>query len=78
MSDRQAFAVILGGIVSALFGGLLLLDLVQLLVPPWGGHVDGGDDGWGVLWILLMAPSGILGAILSARWARKRYSDFQA
>ena len=55
MSDRQAFVTILGGIVSALFGGSLLLALIQFLVPIWGGHVDGGDDGWGLLWMLFMA-----------------------
>jgi hypothetical protein len=78
MSDRQAFVTILGGIVSALFGGSLLLALIQFLVPIWGGHVDGDDDGWGLLWMLFMALTGILGAFLSAKWARKRYSDFQA
>jgi len=78
MSDRQIFATILGGVVSALLGGLVILALVQLLVPLWGGHVDGGDDGWGLLWMLSMALTGILGSIFSAKWARKRYSDFQS
>lgn len=77
MSDKQTFAAILGGLIFALLGGLLIVP-IQLAVQLSGGHVDGGDDGWGLWWVLLMILSGIVGLILSAKWARKRYSDFRA
>jgi hypothetical protein len=41
----------------------------MLFVPA-----DGGDDGWGLLWILLMITSGIAGFVLSAKWARAHIS----
>ena len=62
MSVRQVFATILGGIVSALLGGFLVAP-VMLLV-----HADDGGIGWGLLWILLMILSGIVGAAFLARW----------
>ena len=61
------FATILGGIVSALLGGFLVAP-VMLLV-----HADDGGDGWGLLWILLMILSGIVGAAFSARWWVRRH-----
>lgn len=76
MNDKQAFAVIVGGISFALFGGIVLLVLARLIVYVCGGHADGCDDiGWGVLWLLSTVFSGIVGAILSAKWARKRYTE---
>jgi hypothetical protein len=77
VSDKQVFVTILGGLAFALLGGLLIIP-IQLLVQLGGGHIDAGDDGWGLLWILLMIVCGIVGLILSAKWARKRYRDFQA
>jgi hypothetical protein len=77
MSDKQVFAAIIGGIVFAVLGGLLIIP-IQLLVRLSGGRVDAGDDGWGLIWIALMALSGIVGVFISAKWARKRYRDFQA
>jgi len=64
MSDKQVFIAIIGGTVSALLGGLLIIP-VQLLA----GHVDGGDDGWGFLWIGLMVLFGVVGFVFSAKWA---------
>jgi hypothetical protein len=77
MTDKQVFAAIVGGILSALVGGLLIIP-IQLIYEATGRRVDGGDDGWGFLWIILMLLSGIVGFILSAKWVRKRYADFQA
>ncbi|MGB2593028.1 MAG: hypothetical protein WBG02_09010 [Candidatus Acidiferrum sp.] len=73
MTDKQAFATILGGILSAILGGFLLIALVQLTYEATGHHIDAGDDGWGFLWIALSILSGILGLILSAKWSRKRF-----
>ena len=73
MTDKQVFATILGGILSAIVGGLLLITLLQLIYEATGRHIDGGDDGWGFLWIALSILSGILGLILSAKLARKRF-----
>jgi len=78
MNDRVVLAAIIGGIGFALVGGLLLIYSVQLIVYVSSGHVDGGDDGWGILWLLLTIISGLAGSIASAQWARKRHSDFQA
>ena len=77
MSDKQVFVTILGGLTFALLGGLLIIP-IQLLVQLGGGHIDAGDDGWGLLWVLLIILSGIVGLILSSKWARKRYGDFQS
>ena len=67
MNDRQAFAVLIGSLIFALVGGLLLLAAIQLVVVyVFGGHIDGGDDGWGTIWILLTVLSGIMGFTLSS------------
>lgn len=73
MTDKQTFAAILGGILSAIVGGFLLITLIQLVYGAAGHHMDSGDDGWGFLWITLSVLSGILGLVLSASWARKRF-----
>ncbi len=70
MNDKQVLLTILGGMIFAVFGGLLLFAPVSI----WFQH-DGGDDGFGILWILLSVLSGIAGLFLSARWVRKRYRD---
>jgi hypothetical protein len=67
MSVKQFLAAALGGIASALFGGLFVAP-VMLLV-----HADDGGLGWGLLWILLMILSGIVGAAFSARWWARRH-----
>jgi hypothetical protein len=74
MSDQQVFLSLLGGIMVGLAGGLLVIPIMVL------AHAnDGGDDiGWGLLWFLLMAASEVVGLVLTATWARKRYGDFQA
>jgi len=74
MTDKQAFAAIVGGILSALVGGLLIIP-IQLIYEATGRHVGGGDDGWGFLWWILMVLSGIIGFVFSAKWARKRFPD---
>ena len=68
MSDKQVLLSMIGGALSALLGGQLIIPL-QLIA-----HAnDGGDDlGWGVLWILLMIVAGIVGFILTAKWLRTR------
>jgi hypothetical protein len=69
MNDKQVFAAIVGGFVSACFGGLLVVPIMFL------AHAnDGGDDGWGLLWILLLILSGIVGFAFSAKWARVNIS----
>lgn len=75
MSDKQAFATILASILSAILGGALLTSLIQLIYESTGRHVDGGDDGWGFLWIALSIVSGIAGLVLSAKWARKHFPE---
>ena len=77
MNDRQLAATLVGGLVFAVVGGLLLTFLVQAIVVMFGGHVDGGDDGWGILWLILMVVSGVAGSVISVKWARKRYPDFK-
>jgi hypothetical protein len=67
MSDKQVFITILGGVLFALVGGVLLFIPFGLL------QRDAGDDGFGLMWIFLSALSGIIGLVLSAKWARKRY-----
>ncbi|MGB2624253.1 MAG: hypothetical protein WA857_10795 [Candidatus Acidiferrum sp.] len=73
MTDKQAFATIIGRFLSAILGGFSLITVIQLLYKATGHHVDGGDDGWGLLWIALSILSGILGLALSAKWARKHF-----
>jgi hypothetical protein len=73
MTDKQAFVTIIGGILSAILGGALLIILIQLIYEATGRRIDGGDDGWGFLWLALSILSGILGLIFSAKWARKRF-----
>jgi uncharacterized membrane-anchored protein len=70
MNDKQVFLTIVGGMIFAVFGGLLLFGPISLLFQR-----DGGDDGFGLIWLLLSVLSGIAGVFLSARWVRKRYSD---
>jgi hypothetical protein len=74
MPDKQVFIAIIGGIGFAFLGGLLVMPI------QWLAHAkDGGDDlGWGLLWMVLMAASGICGFLFTAKWARKRYPDFQS
>jgi hypothetical protein len=73
MSDKQIFIAIVGGVAFAFLGGLLVLPI------QWLAHAkDAGDDiGWGLIWIGLMAASGVCGFVFTAKWARKRYPDFQ-
>ena len=75
MSDKQAFATILASILSTILGGALLTTVIQLIYEATGRHVDGGDDGWGLIWIALSIFSGIVGLVLSAKWARKHYPE---
>ena len=75
MTDKQVFAAILGGILSAILGGALLLLLIQLIYEATGRRIDGGDDGWGFIWLALSILCGILGLVLSAKWARKRFPE---
>jgi hypothetical protein len=70
MSDKQVFAAIVGGILSALLDGLLIVPITLI------AHADGGDDGWGLLWIGLMILSGIAGLIGWAKWARRHINEF--
>lgn len=76
MTDKQVFLTILGGILSAILGGALLITAIELIYEATGRHVDAGDDGWGLLWIALSILSSIAGSILSAKWARKRFPTF--
>lgn len=73
MTDKQTFVAIVGGLLSAVLGGALLIALIQLIYEATGHHVDGGDDGWGLLWIALSILSGILGLLFCTKWARKRF-----
>jgi len=73
MNDKQISIAIIGAIVFAFLGGLLVMPIQWLARAR-----DGGDDlGWGFLWIALMAVSGICSFLFTARWGRKRYPDFQ-
>jgi hypothetical protein len=47
--------------------------MIQFAYEATGLRVDGGDDGWGFLWIALSILSGIVGLIFSAKWARERF-----
>ena len=67
MDVKHVFATTLGGIVSALLGGFLVAP-VMLLV-----HADDGGVGWGLLWILVILLSGVVGAAFSARWWARRH-----
>lgn len=60
MTDKQAFAAIVGGILSSILGGFILIIPIQLIYEATGRHIDGGDDGWGFLWIALSILSGIV------------------
>jgi hypothetical protein len=53
MSDKQVFAAIIGGFISAVTGGLLAVPVTLL------AHTDGGDDGWGIVWWGFMIVFGI-------------------
>jgi hypothetical protein len=74
MSDKQIFIALIGGIAFGFLGGLLIIPI------QWVARAkDAGDDlGWGLIWIVLMAASGICGFLFTAKWARKRYPDFQS
>lgn len=69
MSDKQVLITIAGGFLFALVGGVLLFIPVGLF------QRDGGDDGFGMLWIFLSVLSGVVGLVLSAKWARKHYPE---
>lgn len=69
MSDKQVFLTIIGGLLFALVGGVLLFIPVGLL------QRDAGDDGFGMIWILLSVLSAFVGLVLSAKWVRKRYPE---
>ena len=69
MNEKQVFLTIVGGLLFALVGGVLLFIPVGLL------QRDGGDDGFGIAWILLSIVSGVVGLVLSAKWVRKRYPE---
>lgn len=69
MSDKQVFLTIIGGILFALVGGVLLFIPVGLM------QRDAGDDGFGMIWILLSALSGLIGLALSVKWVRRHYPE---
>jgi hypothetical protein len=69
MSEKQVFITIVGGFLFALVGGVLLLIPIGLF------QRDGGDDGFGMMWIFLSVVSGIVGLVLSAKRARKHYPE---
>ena len=69
MSDKQVFLTIIGGLLFALVGGVLLFIPVGFL------QHDAGDDGFGMIWILLSVLSGVVGLVLTAKWVRKRYPE---
>jgi len=69
MNDKQVFLTILGGMI------FLWLEACCFFLPFGLLQRGGGDDGFGMLWILLSVLSGIVGIFLSARWVRKRYRD---
>jgi len=69
MSDKQVFLTIIGGLLFALVGGVLLFIPVGLF------QHDAGDDGFGLMWIVLSALSGVVGLVLSAKWVRKHYPE---
>ena len=53
----------------ALIGGVLLF------LPFGFFQHEGGDDGFGMMWIALSVLSGVVGLVLSARWVRKHYPE---
>jgi hypothetical protein len=69
MSDKQVFLTIIGGLLFALVGGVLLFIPVGLL------QRDGGDDGFGLMWVCLSLLSGVVGLVLSSKWVRKHYPE---
>ena len=69
MSDKQVFVTIVGGFLFALVGGVLLFIPFGLL------QRDGGDDGFALMWIFLSGLCGVVGLVLSAKWARKHYPE---
>jgi len=69
VSDKQVFLTIIGGLMFAVIGGLLLFVPVGLL------QHDAGDDGFGLLWVLMSVLSGVVGLVLSAKWVRKHYAE---
>ena len=69
MSDKQVFVTIVGGFLFTLVGGVLLFIPLGLL------QRDGGDDGFGLMWIFLSGLCGVVGLVLSAKWARKHYTE---
>lgn len=69
MNDKQVFLAIIGGLLFAVLGGVLLF------IPVGFFQRDAGDDGFGVLWILLSVLSGVVGLVLSAKWVRKLYPE---
>ena len=46
-----------------------------MFIPIWLLQHDAGDDGFGLLWILMSVLCGVIGLALSARWVRKHYPD---
>ena len=73
MTDKQAFVAILGGTLSAIPGGALLILLTRLIDEATDHRADGGADRLGSIRLAPSLLSGILGLILSAKWARKRF-----
>ena len=69
MSEKQVFVTIIGGLLFALVGGVLLFIPIGLF------QHDAGDDGFGMIWVLLSVLSGVVGLVITARWARKRYPE---
>jgi hypothetical protein len=67
MDVKHVLAATLGGILSTLLGGFLVAPIMLLV------HADDGGVGWGLLWILLMLLSGVVGAAFSARWWARRH-----
>jgi hypothetical protein len=56
-------------ILIAAFSKLLFFVPIGLL------QHDAGDDGFGLLWVLLSVLSGVVGLVLSAKWVRKHYEE---
>jgi hypothetical protein len=69
MSDKQVFISIIGGFLFALVGAVVFSIPIGLL------QHDAGDDGFPMMWIFLSLLSGIVGLVLSAKWARRHYPE---
>ena len=69
MSDKQVFLTIIGGLLFAPVGGVLLFIPIGLL------QRDGGDDGFGIMWVFLSLLSGVVGLVLSSKWVCKHYPE---